>query len=253
MVVKCKELTYTPVNALTFKITGGTKSITPHKVNNIIQSLESPDGIIQTLGVRADIKGIKYKANIIEEKWRNKILTYEVSCAQRTKSSIFVLPMLGGNRNLYFWNQLFLNCFIATDKDKDCIVLAFRFSSDPLFIKFEKALSTFKYFRKRYDPSPDYVMFVFDIPKQYIKDFDRFINGKYSELSKLYKINILDFHNLEINGEVGQILFKSPRRKKILEKKIGAILNHDSELLSIIDKDKEETFNFETYKFKKIL
>ena len=96
-------------------------------------------------------------------------------------------------------------------------------------------------------------MFVLDIPKQHIKDIDKFINGKYSELSKLYKIDILDFHNLEVNGEVGQILFKSPRRKKILEKKIGAILNHDSELLSIIDKDKEETFNFETYKFKKLL
>ena len=30
----------------------------------------------------------------------------------------------------------------------------------------------------------------------------------------------------------------------------GTILNEDSELLSIINKDKEETFNFETYKFK---
>ena len=56
MVVKCKQLTYTPVNALAFKITGGTKSIVPHKIDNVIQSLESDDGIIQSLGVTAEIK-----------------------------------------------------------------------------------------------------------------------------------------------------------------------------------------------------
>ena len=244
--MKCKELTYTPVNALTFKITGGTKSITPHKVNSIIQSLESPDGIIQTLGVRADIKGIKYKANIIEEKWRNKILTYEVSCAKRTKSSIFVLPMLGGNRNLYFWNQLFLNCFIATEEDKDCIVLAFRFSSDPLFIKFEKALTKFRTFIRKEDPHPGFVYFVFNIPPKYYTDYYKFINGKYSELSKLYKINLLEFHNFDVDSMIGKVIFKAPERKQELEKKLGCILETNSELLSIIDISKE-TFNPEIY------
>ena len=252
MAVKCNQLIYTPVNALTFRIAGSTNLLTPEKSEYIINSLKGgPNDIDFTLGLTTKIKGIKYKVNIIQESKDSSY--YDLSIAKRTKSSTFIMPMLSGNRKLFFWNRLFMNCFISVPDNDTCISLLYRWSSDPLFIKFEKALSTFKYFRKRYDPSPDYVMFVFDIPKQYIKDFDRFINGKYSELSKLYKINILDFHNLEINGEVGQILFKSPKRKKILEKKIGAILNHDSELLSIIDKDKEETFNFETYKFKKLL
>ena len=30
MGVKCKELTYTPLNALSFRITGGIKTLTPH-------------------------------------------------------------------------------------------------------------------------------------------------------------------------------------------------------------------------------
>ena len=252
MAVKCNQLIYTPVNALTFRIAGSTTLLTPEKSEYTINSLKGgPNDIDFTLGLTTKIKGIKYKVNIIQESKDSSY--YDLSIAKRTKSSTFIMPMLSGNRKLFFWNKLFVNCFIKTDEYDNCIALLYRWSADPLFIKFEKALSTFKYFRKRYDPSPDYVMFVFDIPKQHIKDFDKFINGKYSELSKLYKIDILDFHNLEVNGEVGQILFKSPRRKKILEKKIGAILNHDSELLSIIDKDKEETFNFETYKFKKLL
>ena len=246
MVVKCKQLTYTPVNALTFKITGGTKTIIPHKTNNIIQSLESPDGIIQTLGTIADIKGIKYKANIIEEKWFKNILTYEVSSARRTKSSIFLLPMLGGNRNLYFWNQLFLNCFIATEKDKDCIVLLFRFSGNPLFIKFEKALRQFRTFIRKEDPHNGFVYFVFDIPPSHYTNYYKFINGKYSELSKLYKINLLEFHNYEVNSLIGQVIFQSPDRKKALEKKLGCTLDNDSELLSILNIE-EETFNPKIY------
>ena len=95
-------------------------------------------------------------------------------------------------------------------------------------------------------------MFVFNIPKEHKANYRKFCSGKYSKFSKTYKIDILDFHNLGVDGEVGQILFKSPGRKRIMEEKLGAILDEDSELLSIIEKEKE-TFDFETYKFKKLL
>ena len=40
MAIKCKELVYTPINALSFRVTGGVKTLTAHKVNGQIQSLE---------------------------------------------------------------------------------------------------------------------------------------------------------------------------------------------------------------------
>ena len=46
---------------------------------------------------------------------------------------------------------------------------------------------------------------------------------------------------------MGQILFKSHERKKLLEKRLDAILPEDSELYSIMNK-KDETFN-ENYYF----
>ena len=52
--------------------------------------------------------------------------------------------------------------------------------------------------------------------------------------------------------QLGQILFKSKERKRLLEKKLDAILPEDSELLSIINLE-EETFNPEIYKLKKLL
>lgn len=246
MVVKCKQLTYTPINALAFKITGGTKSIVPHKLNNTIQSLENEDGIIQSLGVTAEIKKVKYKANIIEEKWHNKILTYEVSIAKRNKSSIFLLPMLGGDRHLYFWNQLFLNAFIGTENDKDCIALLYRFSSNPLFLKFEKALTQFRTFIRKEDPNDGFVLFIFSVPLNQKNNYNKFIKGQYSKFSKLYKINLLEFHKYDATSLIGQVMFKSEERKKQLETKLGCTLEEDSELLSIINKE-EETFNPEIY------
>ena len=250
--MKCNQLIYTPLNSLTFRISGGTKILTPHKVNNTICSIEGPDDLNFSLGTTLQIKGVKYKINIIEEQINKKAVYYNLSIAKRTKSSTFIMPMLGGNRKLFFWNRLFINCFIKADAEDNCIALLYRWSSDPLFIKFEKALSKFRNFRKSYDPSPDYVMFIFDIPKKYEKDYQNFMFGKYSKFSKLYKINILDFHELEVDGEVGQILFKSPKRKSMMENKLDVILDEDSELLSIMEENKE-TFNFETYKFKKIV
>ena len=251
MAVKCKELVYTPLNALTFRITGGTKSLIPHEIDGVIYSLEGPDGIIISVNNTTEIKKIKYKVNFIEQIIVNKTIYYDICMAKRTKSSIFILPMLGGNKNLFFWDRLFVNAFIETPEEKDCIALLYRWSSDPLFIKFEKALSKFKDFRKKYDPIPYYVLFVFNIPKNHKRNYKLFKNGKYSKLSKAYKISILDFHDLEISSEVGQILFQDPKRKKILEEKLDVILEDNSELLSIIDND--EIFNIKKYKLNKLI
>ena len=252
MAIKCKELVYTPINALSFRITGGIKTLTPHKINNKIHSLEGPKGLNLSLGLTIEVKKIKYKINIIEEVNVGKTTYYKMSMAKRTKASTFVMPMLSGNKDLYFWNRLFINCFIATEEDENCIALLYRWSSDPLFIKFEKALSKFSIFRRRYDPSPNYVMFVFNIPKKHLRNYKRFLKGEYSKLSSKYKKDLLDFHNASAIDELGQILYRDPKRHKALEYKLDIEIPEDSELLSIID-IKNETYNSEIYKFKKLL
>lgn len=252
MAVKCEELIYTLVDALSFKISGGTHTLTSNKENNIIQSLEGPNGELFTLGLTVEVKKRKYKINIIEKRTSNKDLYYILSIAKRTKSSTFLLPMLGGHKDLYFWNVLLLNCFIATTEDKDCIALLYRWSSDPLYLKFEKALTKFRSFKRRYDPSPDCVMFIFNVPKKSLRNYIKFINGKYSKMSKQYKFNVLEFHDKDLYDNIGQVLFKTEKRRLMLEKKLGEDLPEDSELLSIIDINKE-TYNYEAYNFKKII
>jgi len=252
MAVKCTELLYTPVDALSFRITGGTQLLTTQRKNNIITSLDSDNGPLFSLGMTVEIKKRKYKVNIIEEIIVGKTKYYKLYIAKRTKTSNFIMPMLPGQKELYFWNSLFVNAFIKTPEDNDCIALLYRWSSDPKYLKFEKALSQFQNFRRRYDPSPNYVMFVFDIPKRHIRNYKRFIAGKYSKFSKAYKLDILEFHDAEIENEIGQILFLSSKRRRALERKLGENLPKNSELLSILDIEKE-TYNPNIYKFKKLI
>lgn len=259
MVKQCTdELIYTPVNALTFKITGNTLCLTPvYNKEKTITALKGPENILIDLGLTVKIRKLKYKVNIIE-RIPNEVLSvsnkveYHISMAKRTKASTFLMPMLPGTRKLYFWNKLFMNCFIGTDKDDRCIALLFRWSSDLRFIKFEKLLSSFKMFRRRYDPNPHLVMFIFDIPKGYSREYRAFRLGKYSKLSREYKIDILDFHDADIQDEIGQILFKSSKRKELLEAKLDAVLPENSELLSILD-TKTEIYDPKIYELKKLL
>ena len=253
MVVQCDNLIYTPVNALTFRITGNTDCLKPVKENGVIVALEGPNDLNITLGLTVPIKKTRYKINIIEQVG-NPLLkpVYDISIAKRTKATTFVMPMLPGTRKLYFWSTFFVNCFIATPEDKECIALLFRWSSDTRYIKFEKILKEVKYFKRRYDPSPNYVMFVFDIPKGFRREYRAFMLGKYSKFSREYKLDILDFHNADINDEVGQIIFKSDKRRELLEKRLNADLPKESELLSIIDIE-AETYNPDIYKLKKLL
>ena len=95
-------------------------------------------------------------------------------------------------------------------------------------------------------------MFVFNIPKRHIRNYTKFIKGKYSKLSQSYKFAILDFHDKDIDDTLGQVLFRAEKRRKMLEKKLGEVLPEGSEVLSVIDPAKE-TYKPETYKFKKLI
>lgn len=252
MGVKCNDLTYSIVNALTVRVGGGTKALTAHKIKDVIHSLhgDSDKDICFTLGLTIEVKKQKYKINLIEEKLIGGILVYEISIAKRTKSFAYLLPMLGPSKNLFMMDKL-VNVFTGTQKNKDCIALLYRFSGDPLFLKLEQAFKKFSYFREIEDTDPYHVLFVFNVPDKYRKDYNKFIKGKYSKLLKMYKLHILEFHELDTDSQVCHVLFQSNKRRKILETILAAPLPDNSELLSVIDS--KEIYDPKIYKPKKLL
>ena len=239
MGIKCTEVIFNPVAPLYFIISGGTLTIKPQYKDNKIVSLAMPDDYFITVGDTLKIKGDPYKVNIINKIEEGDTLTYHIKTAERTKSSIFVLPMLSGNRNLFLYDTHLVNAFIGIEDVKDHLVLLYRWSEDPLFAKFDLALRKFPTFVKKFDPSPNHSVYIFEIPEKHIKDFILFKEGKYSKLSDEYKLKILEFHNMTVDSVLSKILFKSEDRKKELEIKLGAEIPDNSELLSIIDLENE--------------
>ena len=243
MAVKCDQLILSPINAISFKISGGTKTIIPHTVDGNITSLENPDGIFITLGSTMSVGNFNYKVSYIIKQIKNNIVNYEILMFKRTKSSTFILPMLGGNRKLFLWNKLFVNAHL----DGKNITLVYRNSDDILFEKFVDALKTFKNLIETEKINEDFIYFTLQLPRKYYRQIKLFKNGKYSKLSDLYKLKILSFHNMSTESVIAQILFKHKKRKLYLEKLLECTLDSDIDLLS---KPDNEQFNIELYETK---
>jgi hypothetical protein len=181
------------------------------------------------------------------------LVGYDLTVAKQTKASIFIAPLLSGNRKLFLWDKWFVNAFIGCPKEEeDVICLLYRFSGDTLFTKFEAALEKFFNFKYKFDPDPYHVMFVFSVPEEFKSSYNAFKNSKYSEINDIVKLKILDYHSFSQDGMTGQILFKARSLRAQLEKDLEQELPKDAELCSAIDLS-EEIFNPDFYFTKKPL
>tara|TARA_R100001163_G_C5000174_1_gene149596 strand:- start:106 stop:852 length:747 start_codon:yes stop_codon:yes gene_type:complete len=246
MGVKCDKIIIHPKDTLTLLVTGGTGSIVEQTVKGDIVCLDLPDKRSLCLESVLDIRKVPYKINRIEKKYTNNVKTYQLIVANRTKSSKFLPPMLVPNKTLLMYNTQFVNAFIADGKHSNCICMLYRFSGDPLFLKFEQALKQFRNFLDAYDPSPYFVMFVFSVPEQHKQNYEAFVTGKYSEFDPDFKMQILDFHGVDISHQLGHIMFKAENRRLRMIEELGIDIPKGSELYSIIDIE-DETFNPKIY------
>ena len=246
MGIKVKDITFKAINALSFRVGGYTEDIKEYKEGKTIKALKGPKGLHLTLGLAVEIEKHWYIINSIKVDKRFKKTTYILSMADRTKSSTFLMPMIGGDRSLFFWESLFVNCHLYLENNVYHMALVYRYSSDPLFLKFEQTVKKFESFVKALDPDPHYVVFILNVPKKQTRNFKKFMRGKYSKLSARYKDAIEDFHAFAPTGTIMQVVHKMEPRRKLLEGLLGCTLEDDSELMSIITLEKE-ILNMEQY------
>lgn len=248
----------TPINGRVIRLTGSVARYNQNlnEFGDII-SLEAEGlngSIVFKIGdiVRSKPKASPYKINHIYPVFNAEMLIgYDFSIANQTKSSIFISPFLGGTRRLFLWDKYFVNSFIGTPDDPDTICLLYRFSGEVVFTKFEAALESFKTFKRKFDPDPYHVMFVFNIPDGAVNSFTAFKNSKYSEIGEIMKLKILDYHSFSMDGHTAQILFKDKSLKTQLEKELELELPDNAELSSCINLN-EEIFNPDYYRIPKI-
>lgn len=237
-------------NALTVKAVGyiGVKVVKDE--NDNITSITIPDMPEFSLGKKLHIGKDRhpYRINMIKEVGPSNNRSYEMSIAKRTKASLFVLPMLPGQRATYFFDRNMINCFIGTDKHENVIALLYRFSGDIEFVRFEDMLKNLDYFIESIDPTNRTVLYVFSVPEEHEHNYQMFLEGKYSRFDSDYKTRILRFHNSGKDSTLGQILYRTKNRKKQLERalELNFELDDEAELYSILNIE-EETYDPKTY------
>jgi len=235
--VICSDIQFTPVNGRTVRLTGDLSKCEAKKIHGVTTSIvctydDCTYNLMLGDTVRATAKS-PYRVNIIRPGMNfGKTVCYDLSVARLTDSSIFILPLMGMNRKLMLWDSLFVNAFCATDQDEECIAILYRFSGQPKFTKFESALCSFRNFRRRVDPDPYHVLFVFDVPEDAKDSYDAYVDGKYSLIDDIWKLKILEFHDFDIDGHTGKILFQSDDLKEELEHKLDVVLPYKAELHS---------------------
>ena len=240
MPIKSKSVYFKFSDPRTVKITGGTEFIRDHKAGNIITAIELDSGKVFAIGDTLKIDKATIKINIIRKQNLNNSLIYELCTAKKTKSSLLLMPMLGAVKHLFFYDSYLINCFIGTKEEgKGSIGVLYRNSKDPLFSKFLNAVKQFKSFNEEIKISNELTYIKFNIPKKFKNDYKKFIDGEYSKFSPEYKETILKFHDVDIESQIAQILYKGKTRKQQLESSLGVQLDPDAELFSIINEDLE--------------
>ena len=236
MIVNTKQINFTVIDARTVDITGNTASIKEHKFDNNIVSIEFLDKII-TLQETISFSGITYKINIIKKIQILDYPKYQLLTAEPNRSNLMILPMLGGTQELFAYSLL-VNCFVNYKGYKGKIILVYKNITDKLKLAFQ----TFRNFIKKIEFTQKHTMFIFSVPKKHEDNYEKCVEGKYSEFNPEYKEQILTFHSSDISSSLGHILFKSKDRRLELEKELNIELNTDAELFSILNIELE-TFN----------
>lgn len=244
------KIIFTPMNGRTIRMTGSVADYSRvyDEDGEVITALVKGD-LSHPIGsiVRARTKN-PYRVNHILPLYNavNLLAGYDLSVAKPTKSSIFLCPLLGGKRELFYWNNLLVNAFCAVPNEENVIALLYRYSSDSTFVKFEAALEKFGTFKYKIDTDPYHVLFVFDVPDTSQASYLHFVNGRYSEIDDIIKLKILDYHGFNMDGSTAKILFKSPSLKVELEEQLDVTIPEENELHSP-PKLNEETFDPELY------
>jgi hypothetical protein len=178
------------------------------------------------------------------------------------KSKTYLLPLLSELLDLdkKFFDNL-VNVYIHDDLNKyeNCLYILHDFSfRNPEFTSYENRLTNNAYFVDLVDIN-NQVLYIFKFPEEYIHEYNKFQDGKYSEFGIDAKELILEFYTDIFQGNLNavtfllklkQILFKDDKLKKQIEYSLGVELAENAELTDVMTLE-NETFKISKYMTEK--
>lgn len=200
------------------------------ELNIISVSFEGKHTISINDEIETVVGSVKTRYKIIDFSLSSDKTVLVLSTSIPTKTSTYLLPLLGKTKQQLYIGTYFVNSYMS--KDKKHIGLLYRFTGTDKFKEFENQLISDKFCVKHIEYDPYHVLYIFRIQSEFTEDVRRFFDGKYSEFSDKTKKLIIDFHKVPKNSLTQQILYKSEALRKKIEDELGVDLPDELELLS---------------------
>jgi len=145
-------------------------------------------------------------------------------------SLLYILPTLGKDAE-YFKPATFINTCLITKNVRYLYIIA-RKTDTMNYIAWINLLKSHSLFISSFK-NKSFMYLKFQIPEKNIEDVKLLLQGKFSKISNLLKQQILQFfdYNME-NSYIAQVLYKSPKLKKMMEQKLDVKIPKDIELYS---------------------
>lgn len=176
-----------------------------------------------------------------------------------TKTSTFIFPFLNIPKSCFLYDvkgfsktethSRFLNAYIYSEINEEHnnhVSIVCNSYQDLKFDEFYSNMTSNPYFVDCYEID-DLIVLIYEIPTERKEDYNKIVNGKYSQVSAEGKSLITKHHYFDSSSSViPMILNKSQKLKSSWENKIGASL-HDYEVWAIMNKE-SETLTFDILK-----
>lgn len=149
----------------------------------------------------------------------------------------FLLPLLGWRRQVY--QPYLVNAYLKHEGvphfTEGHLFVLLDWSDEERFKKLEEVLSKHDSHVSTYEPdnNGEFVMHVFKFKDKVLKDYHKFLNGKYSQISSSSKNLILT--SAKVGGTTDKILRRSIELKEYQEGKIGKKLDSEDEVWPCIE------------------
>lgn len=174
-----------------------------------------------------EIQGIRYTVNKIRQ--GNEKYFYIIQ-ERATKTSQFIMPILGHNYEYYDFRDNFFNSYLSSDYHS--IYLVYKFSPSEEYLQLEEKLQAHSNFLEMLDPDPNTVVFKFSLDERYWRDIDYIMKGKYSRISSTLKSKICIFHKFGTTSKTYKVLYRDKTLREEISKEYGFEIPSNIDLMS---------------------
>lgn len=150
------------------------------------------------------------------------------------RSYTYLMPMLGMSFNQF---KNVVACFIGDESKpvlNEHLFVLHKVDDTKEFSDYCETLCKHPMFVERYQPDNTHLMFVFRISDDFLNDYRKFRDSKYSRMSDDYKRHLKSFFKIFDTHPVMKILNRDEKFREGLEETLGVIMDKEAEVASAL-------------------